>query len=244
MRLAGLEVEEDSENQLVSTKTVLGPWTFPVAVVMTDDAGHLMIALMLSSAESEQQIPTDKLLGMLQANRKYAPASFGYSAARQRTELYYTVKNENITGQMLAEQIRRLANVADATQDLWQIGSKQQSTTAPTPSSATSGTSAPAATEPAEPNSASTSMEGTWVASQSDQEAFAIAFRRDGTFVLVYVKNGQQTKSTGKFTLSDSLLQLEGSGGLQLSGTISNRNTSQFSLQLNGGASLTFKRAS
>ncbi len=238
LRLAGFKVEEDGENRMVSTKTQLGQWTFPVVMVLAEDNSQLMVALLLSSIANENQIPQDKLLELLQANRQYAPSSFGYSAKRKRTELYHVVKNQQISGQKLREEIDRLAQIASETAKLWNFTAQSQ---APSTS--------PAQT-PADTPKVSSSLTGKWVATRSANEAFAIQFNADGTFLLAYVNNGSQTRSTGKFTLSGQQLVLEGSGsdGFRLAGTLSQPTNKEFQFlpenSAAGAAKLIFKQAS
>ena len=242
LRLAGLQVEEDSENRMVSTKTKLGQWTFPVLIVISEDGNQLMIALLLSSASSEDQIPKDKLLELLQANRKYAPSSFGYSSKRKRTELYHMLKNQVISGQKLRDEIDRLATIASETASLWSFGTKSQT---PASKSQTPGTEL--ATTPTESPKTTPSLAGKWVATRSANEAFAIKLNADGTFLLVYVNKGKQTRSNGKFSRNGQQLTLEGSGGVRLSGTVSGQTEKEFQfLPANsaaGTANLVFKRA-
>jgi hypothetical protein len=231
MRLAGFDVEEDSENRMVTTKVSRGQWTFPVLVVLSDDNSYLMMAVLLRTADSEDQITKDKLLQLLQANRKYAPVSFGYSAKHKRTELYLVVKNQNVTGQLLGQHVDRLIQIAVETPSLWELTPESQPPK-----------SAPQVAEKPAP---SPSLVGKWVAARSAKEAFAVEFKKDSTFALVYVNNGQQTKSTGKFTQQGQTLTLEGSAGFRLTGTVSKQTEKQFHFQPEkAGTNLVFNRAS
>lgn len=238
LRLAGFETEEDAENRMVSTKTKLGPWTFPVLIVLSEDDSQLMMAMLLSSVSSESQIPKAKLLGLLQANRKYAPASFGYSAKRRRTELYVVLKNRLINSGKLRDEIDRMARIAAETDQLWDLDSSAE--TPATGSAAAQPAANPSTTAPQE----APSLVGKWVSNRSANEAFAIQFNADGTFLLAYVKNSQQSQSSGKYTLENQTLSLSGKNGLRLEGTISSQSEKQFRFQPTGSASLDFKRAS
>jgi len=218
LRLGGFDVEEDADSELVALKVSLAKWSFPVRIVLASDQSELMIAMLLSSATSDDQITRSQLLKLLQANRQYAPASFGYSAKRRRIELYRLLKNRHITGKLLREEIGRLAQVAVETQSLWQIG-------------AGTSDSSPSADDQRAPSTPqSVSLTGKWVATRSASEAFAIELKADGTFMLVYVKDGQQTRSSGKFTLTDGQLTLEGGKNFRLTGRVSNATSGQFEL--------------
>lgn len=77
----------------------------------------------------------------------------------------------------------------------------------------------------------SSSFTGRWSASRASNEAFAILFEANGSFVLVSIKDGKQAKSSGKFTVVGSQLTLEGTDGVRLSGTIAMTSATEFSFQ-------------
>lgn len=230
MREAGFEPEEDADNRMVTTETKIDVWTFPVLVWISENERQLTLALLLSSTKDEGVIPKSKLLELLEANRRYAPAFFGYSAKNKRTELYHILENREINARKLADEIRGLAEIAIETEKLWDFGGAASA-------------SSPAAT-PA-PESTSPSLVGRWSASRSKTEAFAIHFKADNTFLLVYVKDGKQTRSTGKFTVKGKKLSLEGKDGFRLSGAIESHSGKEFRFipenSTSGG--LTFKQA-
>ena len=88
--------------------------------------------------------------------------------------------------------------------------------------------SSPATNSTAAPSPAFT---GRWSASRAANEAFAILFDANGSFVLVSIKDGKQAKSSGKFTVVGSLLTLEGTDGTRLNGTFEMKSASEFSFQ-------------
>jgi hypothetical protein len=61
--------------------------------------------------------------------------------------------------------------------------------------------------------------------------------------MLAYVKNSQQSTSTGKYKLENQRLSLNGNDGLKLEGTIRSQSSSEFQFQPAGGTTLVFKRA-
>ena len=95
----------------------------------------------------------------------------------------------------------------------------------------------PVVTNAATPSSASgtaiqsSSFTGRWSASRAANEAFAILFVADGSFVLVSIKDGKQAKSSGKFSVAGSQLTLEGTDGTRLSGTVEMKSATEFSYQ-------------
>jgi hypothetical protein len=89
------------------------------------------------------------------------------------------------------------------------------------------------------------SLVGKWSAVRSAKEAFALQLNTDGSFVLVYVKDGKQSRSTGKYALSDGLLTLTTSDGSKFSGSLGNVSARSFEFIPQSAASkLTFQRAS
>ena len=232
LRQAGFEPKEVGSS-VVTTKKQAGDWNFPVVLTISDDAEQMGIVLLLSTAKEQQPIPNDKLLGLLEANRKFHPAYFAYSTKHRRFELYRVLKNQQVTSDAIRNEIDRLTQIAQETQDLWNLDSSGSSPK-------------PTQTEPqAKPAG---SLVGTWAASRSDQEAFAIQFTADGKFNLVYVNQGKQTKSSGKFTRDGDALTLEGTDGFRLSGTVQAETDKEFRFQLqnseSASASLLFKKAS
>ncbi len=138
-----------------------------------------------------------------------------------------------------------VAPVAVAPVAVAPVASPAPAATAPTTSQSAT---PPAAGLPAEnPELSSNSLQGRWSASRSATEAFAIQLNADGTFVLVSVNNGKQTRSTGKFTVQSSQLTLETSDGGRLLGKVTLVSTSEFRFEqeTNGatGTALTFRKA-
>lgn len=228
---AGFESKEIDE-RVVTTKKQLDPWSFPVLVTISEDETRLGIVLLLSAVK-EGQVPADKLLSLLELNRKHAPSQFAYSSQRKRIELYRSIKNQDVTGQQLREKIDLLANLAKETEGFWQFD-------------AATASESPAA-DSTETGTKTTSLVGRWSAARSESEAFAAKFEANGTFTLVYVKQGRQTRSTGKFTLQGQSLTLEGNQGLRLTGSVISQSDEEFRFlpkdSSSGATPLTFKKA-
>ena len=68
----------------------------------------------------------------------------------------------------------------------------------------------------------------------------------DGTFTLVYMNNGKQSKSTGKYTLAGGQLTLSTNEGGKFNGSISNVTAKSFEFipPTNANGKLTFQKAS
>jgi len=91
------------------------------------------------------------------------------------------------------------------------------------------------------------SLQGRWAASRSATEAFAMQINGDSTFVLVSIISGKQARSSGKLTLLNGQLTLEGSDGIRIAGSVTMVSASelQFSSQSTSGAAavLSFRKA-
>jgi hypothetical protein len=77
----------------------------------------------------------------------------------------------------------------------------------------------------------SSAFAGRWSASRASNEAVAILFDANGSFVLVSIKDGKQAKSSGKFAVSGAQLTLDGTDGARLSGTFQMKSATEFSFQ-------------
>lgn len=225
--------------RVVSTKKPMDDRTFPVLVVISKDEKNLGIVLALSVVKDENSISAGRLLKLMEANQKHAPAQFAYSSARKRMELFVRIRNENLTGQRLRDEINRLAILAGDTRDLW--GMESESDAAP----ATKTEPAPNSVVKTDQTAPQTAFDltGRWSATRSTTEAFAVQFSATGTFNLVYVKNGNQSKSTGRFILTGETLTLNGSDGIRLEGAFTSQSATSFQFQPKNLAALRFTKA-
>jgi len=258
LRDAGYEPAEFSP-LIVSTKMQIDQVTIPVVLTLSADQSQLEVMLLLGSAKDEKQLPADKLLTLLAANRQHAPAYFSYSEKNKRTELHRELSNQGMSSEVLKAELTKLNTIAKETQAAWNIdvsisnavaqapaqqpAPSAQAQPAPAQSQAPAPATAPAVTAPA----VNSALVGRWSAAKSDKEAFAMLLGTDGAFVLVHVNNGKQTRTTGKFTLSGQTLSLVSSDGTRSAGTVSIQSAKQFQFLpqgvTNNTAALTFKKA-
>jgi hypothetical protein len=230
LKSAGFDAKVSS-SRTVTMKKELTPWTFPVMLILSEDETSLSIMLGLSMiTDVAKELPAKTLLGMMAASQKNAPALFAYHAKRERTELSQLVKNQALTGQILRDEINRLAILAKDTAALWNL----QSETTAEPEQKTTD----------KPQPTTTTFVGKWSAARSATEAFAVEFATDGTFNIVYINNGKQTKTSGKFTTSAGSLSLEGTDGVKLEGKLTVNTDTQFSFTIQNSTALVFKKAS
>lgn len=249
LRDAGLEPETTGED-LTEIKFQHARWTLPVVLGLADDREEIRLVMLLSELKNQQQLPADRLFGLLAANRTHQPACFSYSEKRSRIEVSLSIDNEQISPRVLREEIRRLATIAEATANLWETVASAPSTA--TPSGATTGNSSarPTVTVAIPQRKAAAAapagLAGKWSAARSAKEAFALLLNGDGSFVLVHVKDGKQDRSTGSYVLNGGTLTLSAKGGTNLVGSVSNVTAKSFDFAPQGGAAakLTFQKAS
>jgi hypothetical protein len=266
LKQAGIEAKELTE-QAVSLTITHEQWNFPAAISVTEDRSQLELVVMLSTVKDERQVPAERLLELLAANKQLAPAYFAYSAKRRQTELHRSLPNQGITGANLKTELSGLAGVAKATQSVWSFETAVAAAPAQTPATSPAATQ-PAAANPVAVNPVATtppaasapaagssntatgttvaSLVGKWAASVSTKEAFAIQLGNDNKFVLAHVKDGKQTRSNGTFALSGQQLTLSGSDGTKLTGMVNLPSDQEFQFIPNSntkGSILVFKRA-
>jgi hypothetical protein len=238
-------------------------WTFTYVLSLTEDKEFISVILLLG--DSVKGLDSGRLLTLMNINSKVRPAVFSFSEKRGRVELLLTLPNGGTNLRQLRDGIDNLAKLAENTSSVWDVpppaDAKTQSPpagqTPPTAQSppanqnqqppAVAGKPAPPSQPQASPPARQgVSLVGKWSAAKAQNEAFAIALNGDGTFVLVYVKDKKQSKSTGKFIISGNQLTLTTTEGGKFVGGISNltAKTFDFQPQGTGAAKLTFQRAS
>jgi uncharacterized protein (TIGR03066 family) len=244
VRRAGFEPSAISEDT-VALKVKQDPSEFQLLITAQKDRSQLHLTMLLGVLNDATQASSARLLQLMDANREHAPAYFAYNAPQKRTELHRIVDIDGGSIDQLRDAINQLAATAKQTESLWNFAFASAPVAPPTksgPSNSTTGTPpAPSATQ-------TPSLVGKWSAARSQKEAFAMLLKTDGSFVLVHIKDGKQTRSKGTFTLQGQLLTLSASDGGKLVGTVSNTTDKEFHFQPQSAgkssASLTFKRAS
>ncbi|MEO2013397.1 MAG: hypothetical protein ABGZ53_03400 [Fuerstiella sp.] len=238
LKSAGFDATTEGNRSVTTTKQ-LDPWTFPVLVTISDNEKTIGIRLGLSVIKDEKQLSTATLLQLMSASQKHAPSQFTYSAKRHRTELSTFMTGNRLTGQQLRDEINRLAILAKETSAIWAAADSRTDSDKPSPDV----TKTKAAPSTLPDSGSQQSFSGTWSAIRSDTEAFAVAFKADGTFNLVYVNNGRQTKTSGKFSITNGSLTLAGSDGVRLVGVLTRVSDKEFRFAPQNTAVLTFTRA-
>ena len=238
LKSAGFDARTEGNRSVTTTKQ-LDTWTFPVLVTISDNEKTIGIRLGLSVIKDEKQLSTETLLQLMSASQKHAPSQFTYSAKRKRTELSTFMTGNRLTGQQLRDEINRLAILANETSAVWTVADSRADSGNPSPDVPTP------QTEPRTPSDSGLqqSLSGTWSAIRSNTEAFAVAFKADGTFNLVYVNDGKQTKTSGTFSITDESLTLAGNDGVRLVGKLTSVSDKEFRFAPQNTAVLIFTRA-
>lgn len=248
LRDAGLEPQVDEEvEKIANVRLQHARGIFEISLALTDNRDEIEMVLRLTDLDGKQ-LPAEKLLALLAANREHQPAVFSFSEKRKRLELWRSVTNIDISPRALREELRRLTTIAESTAGLWDIGLAAAPSPAPQQGTqpAPAPQPAPSTGQPPTANTLLSTLTGKWSAARSAKEAFAMALNADGSFVLVYVKDGKQSRSTGRFTLQGTQLSLNGSDGSKLSGTISSvtEKSFEFTPQGSSAGKLSFQKAS
>ena len=231
LKLVGFEAKVGKSRSVTTTKE-LSPSTFPVLLVISDDETSINVILGLQSIDDvARELPASLLLKMMATSQKNSPSLLSYSASRKRTEVSLMLKNQNLSGQMLRDEINRLAVMANKSKDLWSAKKTTDQSVNRTEK------------QPQGPVASVTTLAGKWSASRSDKEAFAVEMTTAGAFNLVYIKNGAQTKSSGSFAVSASKLTLTGGKGLKLEGKITMTSKTEFTFTPQNSTPLIFKKA-
>ena len=241
LKAGGFEAKAVGSRTATSEKK-LEPWTFPMLAVLSEDETTVTVVLGLASIKDvSKELNTDKLLKMMNISQNNAPMMFVYNADRERTEVSITMPNLKVTGQMLREQINNMAVIAKNNADMWK--NEQQSTETRTSANPQTSTTPAAPQEPTTPGVPTTSLQGKWTAARSQKEAFGVEFKTDGTFSLVYINNGQQSKSAGQFTIQAGFLKLNGNDGMKLEGKLTMTSATEFRFEPANSTAMTFKKA-
>jgi hypothetical protein len=269
---AGFTASRTAERS-VSTVKKLDSLQFPVSVTISDDEQDLVVVMGLRNFADSQKLTVAKLLSLLEANQKTGRASLVFSSERRRIELQTLLANHTDKHSDVRDEINRLAILARDLEAIWNLeeseGGASPSITVPSetqafrvsdtpPQTSVATTPAPqpapasvptvaTGTVPARVELTLTSLQGRWAASRSATEAFAMQINGDSTFVLVSVISGKQSRSSGKLTLLNGQLTLEGTDGIRIAGAVTMVSSSelQFSPQATNGtsAALSFRKA-
>lgn len=208
-----------------------GKWTIPTLVSLSKDGSQVWMAMVLKTLTNVSDLDADRLIGLMEANRKYGPAFFTFNRETKRIELRRAVRNLELDAKVLKLQIDILALVAGETATLWSFDSSAGK--APSGNSGNSTPSKPAVSREV----------GRWVSQLSGGQGFALRLDADGSFALVHRKaDGSTETSRGTYTLSENKLTLKGSDQPALEGTVTFSSNDAFNFVIGNGNGLRFER--
>jgi hypothetical protein len=110
------------------------------------------IMLGLRTISDTKELTADVLLKMMSASRRRAPVVFTYSETRTRTEACVVLRNSSLTGQILRDEINRIAIAARDEATIWSAGkpdSAEKSESKPEQTPNTEDAAPPTTPEPA-----------------------------------------------------------------------------------------------
>ncbi|EMI22435.1 signal peptide protein [Rhodopirellula maiorica SM1] len=224
MKTAGFEPSED--NGSVNFKMNHAQWIFPVSMTVFVDEDRIACEMSLVKMEEDASIDKETLLKLLVSNTATQGGYFAFDQENKRIQLRVSLSNRAVTPRQLKANLIQLASLAERKSDIW-------SKTSGTPKSEATAT-APAKSTNA-PNSANPrfSLAGTWSASLTSGEAFALRLNSEGTFQLVHMKSGKATTSKGKVTRAGNKLTLTGDDKITLNCTVNQTVADKFQLAVN-----------
>ena len=251
---AGLTATIDGENA-ATLQLKHNRFTFPIAISLDADREKVRLQMQLTDLNGQPALASERLLGLLATNLDFQPMFFSFSDKRKRIELVSGVANVQTSAESLRDELSKMAAIAESTANLWETNAAGAAPAAPAISApgidkanqpVVNNQAAPAQAPAQTPASGASNFVGKWSASRSQTEAFAMQLNNDGSFVLVFVKDGKQSKSSGKFTLGGNQLVLTTSDGGKFTGQVANLTAKSFEFTPVGGKSskLTFQRAS
>jgi uncharacterized protein (TIGR03066 family) len=249
---AGLDATIEGENA-ASLKLQHSRWSFPVAISLDADREKVRLEMVLTELEGQAAPSSERMLGLLSSNMDFQPMFFSFDGKKKRLELVSGVANGQVSGESLRDELNKMAAIAESTTSLWEtnaagVASAAPAISAPSTQPVVNNQAAPSQlnAQTQTQTAGASNFVGKWSAARSRTEAFAMQLNNDGSFVLVFVKDGKQSKSNGKFTLGGNQLTLTTSDGGKFTGQVGNMSAKSFEFTPAGGkaSKLTFQRAS
>ena len=203
-------------------------WKLPVTLEVDIEQDRILCEMSLIEIKDITTVDSKTLLGLLASGDAAGGAFFAYDAKTKLIELRSSFQNRAITARQLKADLVHLASIAEKHADVWSSlkakpAVKTDTKTVPT-------TTGSAATKPVTP---SFSLVGTWGATLTSGESFAIQFAADSTFKLVTVKSGKSSVSKGNATRSGNSLSLVGDDKVTLNCSVTQTTAVQFQLAIN-----------
>lgn len=240
LRNGGFDPQE-ANSQYLTVVVRSGERRETAFATVSEDRKRVQLVLPLSKLAKGAKLPADRLMTLMEANRADRAERFAFSAKLGRIELHRSLENRGLTGARLRDAFQAMVRVADETETLWNLDDVPATTPSGSTTAATSAPS-PASSEGSAPAS---SLVGSWTASRSKTQAFALRLGADGAFALVTVDGSRNVQSTGNYVLSGGKLSLNDAKGGSLAGTVAIRSAEEFQFTPEGGSAgaLVFMKA-
>jgi hypothetical protein len=242
----GLNATIEGENA-ATLKMQHNRFSFPIAISLDADREKVKLEMVLTELDGQPALASERLLGLLTANADFQPMFFSFNGTKKRIQLVSGVANFQVSGESLQGELGKMAAIAESTASLWETSaSSAPSASTPSNQPVINNQAAPSQIAQSQAAASNNNFVGKWAASRSRTEAFAMQLNQDGSFVLVYVKDGKQSRSTGKFTVGGGQLILTTTDGGKFSGQVSNQTARSFDFlpPSTKATKLTFQRAS
>ena len=224
LKAAGFEPREEQGS--ATFKLNHAQWIFPVSMTVFVDEDRIACEMSLVKMEDDASFDKETLLKLLVSNTATQGGYFAFDQQNKRIQLRVSLSNRAVTARQLKADLTQLAILAERKSEIW----SQNNAPAKTESTATTPTKPTNSTNSAKNHF---SLAGTWSASLTSGEAFALRLNSEGTFQLVHVKSGKATSSKGKVTRADNKLTLIGDDKITLNCTVNQTVADKFQLAVN-----------
>ncbi len=200
-------------------------WKLPVSLAVEVDQDRIVCEISLVVID-DTAAGTQTLLDLLSLGDSVDGAFFAYDRDRKLIQLRSSFSNRSITASQLKADLVKLASFAQQHSDVWsklKAESKASSLSSATDLSDPSGSKS---------TPKKLSLLGTWSASLSGGQAFAIQMTSDSRFQLVHLKSGKSTISKGKVTRAGDRLTLAGEDSVTLNCRVEQTVADKFELTI------------
>jgi len=224
LKAAGFEPSEEQGS--ATFKLNHAQWIFPVSMTVFVDEDRIACEMSLVKMEDDASFDKETLLKLLVSNTATQGGYFAFDQQNKRIQLRVSLSNRAVTARQLKADLTQLAILAERKSEIW----SQNNAPAKTELTATTATKPTDSTNSAKNHF---SLAGTWSASLTSGEAFALRLNSEGTFQLVHMKSGKATSSKGKVTRADNKLTLIGDDKITLNCTVNQTVADKFQLAVN-----------
>lgn len=117
--LDAMGYEPRSLDQAVEVTIDRDRWPVHISFSISDDGEFLWLAAKFSPISDVDNLPSEALLRLLEANDQIGPAHFAYRPEDRRIHLYRPVANLDVTAPVLRQRIDEFDTLVRETEDVW-----------------------------------------------------------------------------------------------------------------------------